>query len=280
MTSITKQINLDETNMININEKLVATNDTKKEFKTFTVSDELCFVIYNEDFREWHGYYPYYEKCSYSVKWPDKGMMSDKAMKELMAFYFNVEPTTDINKACKEWREHVINQTTGQIVKSIDENKSYAFSEVSSECRQDGNIATFNILHNSYLIGAAHGFEVEICVTVDVATGEIIHLVDLIDTSRLGYVIARAIQDLEVNSDIKECLFDQNVDEIPCSDNFFIDSTHSAIYIGYTPYDITPYACGMQWVCLPIYWLSKHTSLTPYAKKILESGCLVKDKKE
>ena len=101
-----------------------------------------------------------------------------------------------------------------------------------------------------------------------------VHLNDLVDTSKLGEIVVRAIEDLVVNKDVQECLFDEyrNVEKMPVADNFFIDSTRSTITLVYQQYDITPYACGLPSVVMPIFWLSKHTELTPYAKKLFNKG--------
>ena len=38
--------------------------------------------------------------------------------------------------------------------------------------------------------------------------------------------------------------------------------------VSYDLYHIQPYACGIPSVVLPIFWLSKHVSLTPFAKRL------------
>lgn len=251
-----------------------------KEFRTFTVSDKLCFIVHDEEpFAP--EFATYYVRKRFAVEWPEEGMMTDKAMKELLSNYFNVDPTTDIKKAVAEWRDNVIHNTPGEKVKEIDEDMPYEYSEMHSDCRQDSNIATFSISYGDYNIGAIHGMYAERYLTVDVETGEVIHLSDLLDVKRIGYAVARAIQDLDVNSEIFDCLFDEykEVNEMPLSETFFIDSTHSTINIIYDPYEITPYCCGVQRVCLPIFWLSKHLKLTPYAKQLFGPENFLKDDK-
>ena len=217
---------------------------TTKEFKTFTVKDQLCFVVHDEELGP--EYETYYVRERFSVVWPEEGMMTEKAMKELMSL------------------------VPGEMVKNIDEDKPYSYSEMNSTCSQSGNIATFFIGYGNYDIGAIHGLYGEQYLTVDVESGEIVNLDDLIDTSRLCRVVARAIHELDENSDIQGCLFDEyiNTKEMPMTMNFFIDSAHTSINVVYDLYHITPYCCGIQHVALPVKWLSKYVTLTPYAKKL------------
>ena len=122
-----------------------------KEFKTFTVSDKLCFIVHDEEpFAP--EFATYYVRKRFAVEWPEEGMMTDKAMKELLSNYFNVDPTTDIKKAVAEWRDNVIHNTPGEKVKEIDEDMPYEYSEMHSDCRQDSNIATFSISYGDYNI--------------------------------------------------------------------------------------------------------------------------------
>jgi hypothetical protein len=249
-----------------------------KEFKTFTVSDKLCFMIHDEE-----PFAPEFENYGvrerFSVEWPEEGMMTEKAMRELMNYYFGPEAPADIKKAVSRWRENVKNEYGGKMVKEVNEDLPYSYHELHSDCRQDGNLATFFITYGNYEIGAIHGMYAECYVTVDVETGEIVHLSDLLDTTRLGYAIARAIQDLDVNSETRDCLFDeyQNADEMPMTENFFIDSTRSTINVIYDLYHITPYCCGVQTITLPIFWLSKHLKLTPYAKQLFGPDSFIKE---
>lgn len=37
----------------------------------------------------------------------------------------------------------------------------------------------------------------------------------------------------------------------------------------------TTFACGIQSVVLPIFWLSKHVPLTPYAKRLFGPGSYI-----
>lgn len=59
--------------------------------------------------------------------------------------------------------------------------------------------------------------------------------------------------------------------------SFFIDSARNDITVGYDLYDIQPYACGIPTVVLPIFWLSKHVELTPYAKRLFGPDSYIKE---
>ena len=124
---------------------------------------------------------------------------------------------------------------------------------------------------------AAHGNHTATYTLVDLDTKQIVHLNDLVDTAQLGEVIVRAIEDLTVNKDVYDCLFDEfrNAQKFPVPSNFFIDSTRSCINLVYGLYDIAPYACGIQTVVMPIFWLSKHIPLTPYCKELFGEGCSI-----
>ena len=91
----------------------------------------------------------------------------------------------------------------------------------------------------------------------------------------MGPVIARAVEDLTVNSDVQKALFDVNPERLPVTADFTIDSTRSTITLVYQVYEIASYADGIQEIVLPIFWLSKHIPLTPYAKSLFGPGCSI-----
>ena len=115
-------------------------------------------------------------------------------------------------------------------------------------------------------------------LTVDIETGNAIHLTDLVtDTNLFCEAVARAIQDLDVNSDVYESLFEEFMDtnRMPLPSNFTIDSARNSINVYYGIYEIAAYCYGIQVVNLPIFWLSKHVPLTPYCKRLFGPGCSV-----
>lgn len=221
-----------------------------------------------------------YVTKSYSVVWPASGMLSQEAMDELMALYFGDSSSTDIKEAIQQWLEDMgyYDDWEVEVMKddSIDENRALGYDNIEASCRQDSTLVTFLVRTESFVPHAAHGLYSADYLTVDMSTGNAIHLNDLVtDTTLLCEAIAHAIQDLEVNKDVRDCLFDEFIDaeRMPMTRNFFIDSTRSCIIVNYGLYEIACYACGIQSVTLPIFWLSKHVPLTPYAKQLFGPGC-------
>lgn len=250
-----------------------------KEFKTDTISGEQCYLlIFDEALGPWGNTVGVTN--SYSVVWPDDGMMSRQAKRQLMSLYFGDSTTTDPVKGAKHWLEQLDYfadepACVRKPVESIDDSVvALSYANLKSYCRQDSNLVTFVVNSESYNVGAAHGLYAAQYLTFDVQTGNVVRLSDLVDTSLLGEAIAHAVQDLEVNRDVRECLFDEfrDVDRMPVPHDFFIDSTRSTITVVYPLYEVACYACGIQSVVLPIFWLSKHTPLTPYAKRLFGPG--------
>lgn len=258
----------------------------KKEFSTYTVSGERCYLqIFDE---------PYIfdldtvgSKITYSIVWPDEGTVSEAALRELQYLYFYDSTVSDIADAPDYWLDpdgidgwFFYDDETAKVVAvdSLDETLDYSYIDLEGTCTRDSNLAVFTVHQESFAIGAAHGLHSTSFLTVDLETGNAIHLTDLVtDTNLLCEAVAHAIQDLEVNKDIRECLFDEfrDVERMPLPHNFIIDSARNSISVFYGLYEITPYACGIQAVTLPIFWLSKHVDLTPYAKRLFGPGCSV-----
>ena len=90
-----------------LQEPLMESVSMVKEFRTFTVSDCLCFVVNEPDPFE-----PEYAttgvKDEFSIAWPETGMMTDRAMKELMSHYFGPDASIDIKRAVNNWRQKTI----------------------------------------------------------------------------------------------------------------------------------------------------------------------------
>lgn len=221
-------------------------------------------------------------KNSYDIVWPEEGWLSPAAMRELMFRYFDDSTSATIEEAANRWLESVVyyaDPDNNCIKKRVDSSEipmgEYCYYHLESTCERDSNLVTFVINTDCYWAGAAHGLYSSTSVVADLNTGEIVHLTDLVaDTNLLCEAIAHAIQDLEVNKEVRECLFDEfrNVERMPMPEDFFIDSTRSTIVVNYGLYHIAPYACGIQSVVLPIFWLSKHVALTPYAKRLFGPG--------
>lgn len=265
---------------------LTGCKNEPKEMTTYTVSGERCYLqVFDEPF--FGDIDTVGVKITYSIVWPEKGLMNMAAVRELQYLYFGDSTVNDIVDAPDYWLDpdgidgwFFYAEETAKIlpVDSIDEENGYSYIILESTCSQDSNLAVFTIQQESYPFGAAHGLHSTDFLTVDLETGTAIHLADLVtDTNMLCEAIAHAVQDLDVNKDIRECLFDEfiDVERMPLPRNFTIDSARNGIIVYYGLYEITPYCCGIQEVELPIFWLSKHVPLTPYAKRLFGPGCSI-----
>lgn len=254
---------------------LAGCNHDKKEFTTTNFSGQKCYLLtYDEAMGPWGTTMGL--KKSYSVAWPEKGLLSAAAERELLQLCFGDSTSANIDKAANAWiAKPYIYEEDGEAphveaVDSLDESQEFCYVDIESHVEHDSALATFIVRTEIYAMGA-HGFYTADYLTVDLKSGNTIHLTDLVaDTNLLCEAIARAIQDLEVNKDLRECLYDeyQNADRMPLPHNFIVDSARNSITVVYGLYEIQPYACGIPSVTLPIFWLSKHVELTPYAKRL------------
>ena len=250
-----------------------------KEFSTQTVSGGLRWLqVFEEPFlfdEDTLGV-----EVTYSLEWPKKGVLSSAAERELLYLCFGDSSTTDVKSAVQKWLAtpffYEDEEATLQPVKSLGEELGTSLLELEGTWQRDCNLATFCVTTEMTPYGAAHGIYSANYLTVDLESGKAVHLADLVtDTNLLCEAIAHAIQDLQINSGIQDCLFDEyrDVERMPLPRDFTIDSARNGITVYYGLYEIAPYACGIQEVTLPIFWLSKHVPLTPYAKRLFGPGC-------
>ena len=223
---------------------------------------------------------PYGVENSYSLVWPDKGMMCREAEKELILQVFSDSTSQTVREAAERWLQNPwifedgIKALSSTDVDSVSHLETYTYAHLKNSVEENGELVTFINTTETFLAGAAHGMYIVQYLTYDRKAKRVVHLNDLVDTAKLSEVIVRAIEDLTVNKEVYDCMFDEykEAERIIVPDNFFIDSTRSTITVVFQQYDITPYACGLQSVVLPIYWLSKHQELTPYAKEFFSKG--------
>ena len=246
-----------------------------KEFATRTMADSLCLYYSDGPDDPW----PIYEKNSYSVAWPAAGTLSTAAQRELMALCFGDSAAASADEAAQRWLRRIWftddEGLQGEVIGAIADTIEYSYVHLESTCRTDSALATFTVNTESYGAGAAHGLYSSHTLTVDLESGNVVRLTDLVtDTNLLCEAIARAVFDLDANRDVRECLFDeyQGADRMPMPADFFVDSARNNITVSYDLYHIQPYACGIPSVVLPIFWLSKHVALTPYAKRLFGPG--------
>lgn len=252
----------------------------EKEFTTTLQGDSRQMILTQTD-----DYWPDGDtlglKNSYSLVWPDEGVLTPEAEHELLLRYFGDSTATTFGQAAFSWLstswlyEEDLPSLKKQVVDSIPDGMPYNYGGLRSEYASNGNIGTFSIFEECSAYLAAHGMYFAQYLNIDLDTRQVIHLNDLVDTALLGEVIVRAVEDLTVNKDVLDCLFDdyQQTGRLPVPQDFLIDSTRSTITLVYQLYEIAPYACGIQSIVLPIFWLSKHIPLTPYAKELFGEGC-------
>ena len=265
-----------------VSSMLVACNHDDDTFKTYQY-DEQRFYMLTADEQMWPGGEPLPVDNIYSIQWPASNTFSPDVTLELLQRCFHDSTANSLSEATNHWLSNTwfydedsqyIHKET---VDSIGNPEHYSYGRLEGKIVRDSNLATFIFTTETFMAFAAHGNHTATYTLVDLDTKQIVHLNDLVDTAQLGEVIVRAIEDLTVNKDVYDCLFDEfrNAQKFPVPSNFFIDSTRSCINLVYGLYDIAPYACGIQTVVMPIFWLSKHIPLTPYCKELFGEGCSI-----
>lgn len=216
-----------------------------------------------------------YMKALYDIDWPREGQLTEAALRTLTFASFGNSTLVSPQHAALTWAQR---QTTGETdlvwtpTEHIDDTIMSNDAELKITCRQQGRLLTYTVFSSYFPIGAAHGWHDVECVTVDVTTGRVVRLADLLDTNQLGRAVATAIRDLEPNREVQDCLFDefQTAEQLPLPQTFFVDSTRSNIVVTYGLYAVAPYSCGLQSVVLPADWLSSQVRLTKYAEQLLK----------
>lgn len=264
---------------------LTGCNKPLGSFATISIAGSHCFMVKTDDPYLPEEMNPYGVENSYTLVWPLKGMMTPEAEKELIRQVFADSTAASVKEASDKWLKNMwlyddeVKAVSTKPLDKVDNQKQYTYAHLQNSVREDGELVTFTNATETFLAGAAHGAYVVEYFTYDRKKKRVLHLNDLVDTAQMSEVVVRAIQDLTVNKEVLDCMYDEyrTAEKIIVPDNFFIDSTRSTINIVFQQYDITPYACGLQTVVVPIYWLSKHTELTPYAKKLFGKESYIKN---
>jgi hypothetical protein len=258
---------------------LTGCNKKNAPFTTFSIEGKRSYYVKTNDPYLPEGLNPFGVENSYSLVWPTKGMISKEAEKELILQVFGDSTAASVNEASQRWLNNLwlfedTKALEAKTTDSVSKQSPYTYAHLNNSIEQNDNLVTFINTTETFLAGAAHGSYIVEYLTYDRKTKRVVHLNDLVDTSKLGEIVVRAIEDLTVNKEVCDCLYDgyKNGETIIVPDNFFIDSTRSTITVVFQQYDIAPYACGLQSVVMPIFWLSKHRELTPYAKKLFGKG--------
>lgn len=212
----------------------------------------------------------------YRLWWPENG--PDELKQEILRAAFG-DSTVDFTAATELFIDDLMLFEDDTLLKSIRTESTSncewtSYEYISSSYERDNELYLFTICYENYMRFAAHGMYGTRYVTYDNDKQHIVRLCDLVDTAALAPVITRAIEDLVVNKDVLANVYDTKV---PLTDNFFIDSARNSIVLVYPLYEIASYACGIQSVVLPIFWLSKHIELTPYAKELFGKGSYLEE---
>ncbi len=263
---------------------LTACNQLLPPFATFNIMGSQSFMVKTDDPYLPEEMNPFGVENRYELVWPQKDMLTEEAERELIEQVFGDSTTSSVNEAAERWLNNLwlyedTKALETQSVDSVTGRDTYTYSHLKNSIQSDKELVTFINTQEIYIAGAAHGGYYVHYLTYDRKEKRVVHLSDLVDTSQLGEVILRAVEDLTVNKEVLDCLFDEfkTADRLPVTDNFLIDTNRSTITLVYQQYDITPYACGLPSVVMPIFWLSKHLPLTPYAQKLFGEGSYLKE---
>lgn len=261
---------------------MAACHHEQKPFKTYNYEGQRTLLVTcDEEFLP--GGDSLAVQNSYTLQWPAAGYFPHDVEAELLLRCFGDSAAATFDQAADRWLgnpwlfEDDLSGFHIQPLDSLGNREQYTYVNKESTITRDSNLATMLLTTESFMAYAAHGSYLVEYIVMDLDTRKIVHLNDLVDTAQLGEVIVRAIEDLEVNKDTRECMFDEYrvAGRVAVPQDFFIDSSRSVIYLVFQQYDITPYACGIQTVSLPIFWLSKHIPLTPYCKELFGEGCSI-----
>ena len=242
-----------------------------KEFTTRTVKGERMWQLAVDDSTtEWvHN--------SYEIEWPAKGVLSGDAERELLEKVFGSYVGRDLRRSCENYlnSQGIVAEEglhfPGFQVDAIPDTVWRTEQELKVVCDYDERLATVTVTPYIFPAGAAHGSYDIMPVVVDRRSGRIVHLADIVDTNQLGPLVARAVNKLPANSQVKECLFDEFVgkETLPVSQVFSISDGMDTLYMVYGLYWLTPYCCGIQEVALPVSMLHETMALTKQGEELL-----------
>ena len=215
---------------------------------------------------------------SYDIQWPDKGCISADAERRLMQAVFGADAGADMHRC----RENYLN-SQGLLdaaedvrypcyqVDALPDTVEYTEQQLGVVGETNGRLATITVTSYIFPQGAAHGSYDITPLMFDLAGGDMLALDDIVDTTHLGTLVARAVDHLPANSQVKECLFDEfsGAASLPVSKVFCINDAMDTVYLVYGLYWLTPYACGVQQVALPVSMLDADMALTERGRALL-----------
>ncbi len=216
----------------------------------------------------------------FTLAWPDISGFSPQVRAELSMMAFGDSTSTTLQEAGRQflartWVEddELFPQGDALQRRKLDSVRFFPhnYATVKGEVRQDGNLLHFSVNDEYYVVFAAHGTNGYRTLIVDRATDRIVHLCDLMDTTGLGLLLLRALDEVpsnRENGNTAECIDGEYQHRLPSPDGFTIDSSRTTITAFYNTYSVQCYACGMLFVEMPIAWLEANATLTPYGKEI------------
>ena len=216
----------------------------------------------------------------FTLAWPDISGFSPQVRAELSLMAFGDSTSTTLQEAGRQflartWVEddELFPQGDALQRRKLDSVRFFPhnYATVNGEVRQDGNLLHFSVNDEYYVVFAAHGINGYRTLIVDRATDRIVHLCDLMDTTGLGLLLLRALDEVpsnRENGNTAECIDGEYQHRLPPPDGFTIDSNRTTITAFYNTYSVQCYACGMLFVEMPVAWLEANATLTPYGKEI------------
>ena len=216
----------------------------------------------------------------YILDWPGDNSLSPEALKELFLCAFNDSTSTNFTQAINLWLSHPgCSPDDYPAILSFIQNRDsnlvpHIHNTLSCQYSTDSSLHLFHLNTESVSNFSQREKRSNYYIHIDPATRQVIHLCDLVDTTNMGEIIVRAVEDLVVNHETLLKLNDsyKASGRLPVPSNYYIDDTRSCITLVFQPNTIAPDSCGQQQIILPIFWLSKHTPLTQYAKNYFGEG--------
>lgn len=247
-------------------------NRQPKEFAYRTVSGERSWQVDIDDSTTT------WVHNSYELQWPSKGVLTAASERALMEAVFGSEAGRDLHRSCENylnsqgllWKEDDVVYPCYQ-VESLPDTVQYTEQELKTLCETNGRLATVTVTSYIFPAMAVHGSYDISPVVFDLEDGSLLRLADIVDTNLLGAIVARAVDRLPANRDVKECLFDEfvGVPSLPVSLVFHTNDAMDTVFLVYGLYWLTPYACGVQEVALPVAMLRENMALTERGRKLL-----------
>ncbi|MBP5497937.1 MAG: DUF3298 domain-containing protein [Muribaculaceae bacterium] len=132
----------------------------------------------------------------------------------------------------------------------------------------------FEIFHDIYYPGAAHGMQVNSYVTYDPNNDKVVKLTDIVtDTTALRTVATKHLFERYEVSNMAELIettgyFLEGEDYLPLPHQFYF--YNGDLHLVYQPYEIAAYVFGIIDIDVPSYLLSQNGILSKYAESLMD----------